>query len=81
MKVDTQGYESKVLQGAEKSLEQIDTVQMEMSLVPLYEGELLLHDMCMLMSEKGYSLVAIETGFSDPNSGQLLQVDGIFHRL
>jgi hypothetical protein len=36
--------------------------------------------MCMLMDEKGYTLVAIENGFSDPASGQLLQVDGIFHK-
>ena len=81
MKIDTQGFESKVLKGAGKSLARIDTVQMEMSLVPLYEGELLFNEMCMLMSKKGYSLVAIETGFSDQVSGQLLQVDGIFHRL
>ena len=80
MKIDTQGYEDKVLQGAEKSLLQIDTVQMEMSLVPLYEGGLLLDEMCTLMREKGYSLISIEAGFSDPDSGQLLQVDGIFHR-
>jgi len=80
MKIDTQGFESQVLKGAEKSLARIDTIQMEMSLVPLYEGQLLFNEMCMLMSEEGYSLVAIETGFSDPNSGQLLQVDGIFHR-
>jgi hypothetical protein len=32
MKIDTQGFESKVLKGAENSLMQIDTVQMEMSL-------------------------------------------------
>ena len=81
MKIDTQGFESKVLKGAEQSLSQIDTVQMEMSLVPLYEGELLFNEMYMLMSKKGYSLVSIETGFSDQASGQLLQVDGIFHRL
>ncbi|MCX5848559.1 MAG: FkbM family methyltransferase [Deltaproteobacteria bacterium] len=80
MKIDTQGYESKVLKGAEKSLMQIDTIQMEMSLIPLYEDETLLPEMCMSMRKKGYSLVAIETGFSDLNSGQLLQVDGIFHR-
>ena len=81
MKMDTQGYESKVLQGAENSLAHIDTVQMEMSLVPLYAGELLFNEMCILMDKKGYTLVAIENGFSDPTSGQLLQVDGIFHRL
>lgn len=80
MKIDTQGYESKVLKGAENSLARIDTVQMEMSLVPLYEGELLLNEMCALLSGRGYTLVALENGFSDPASGQLLQVDGIFHR-
>jgi len=81
LKIDTQGYESKVLKGAESSLARIDTVQLEMSLVPLYEGELLLNEMCALLSGKGYTLVALENGFSDSVSGQLLQVDGIFHRL
>jgi len=78
--MDTQGFESKVLKGAENSLPHIDTVQMEMSLVPLYDGELLFNEMCLLMSQKDYTLVAIENGFSDSASGQLLQVDGIFHR-
>ena len=81
MKIDTQGFESKVLKGAGNSLMRIDTVQMEMSLVPLYEGEMLFNEMCMFMTEKGYSLIAIESGFSDQNTGQVLQVDGIFHRL
>src|SRR5438552_15044691 len=74
------GIESKVLKGAEKSLARIDTVQMEMSLVPLYDGELLFNEMCIVMGKKGYTLIAIENGFSDLTSGQLLQVDGIFHR-
>jgi FkbM family methyltransferase len=81
MKIDTQGYESKVLKGAENSLANIDTVEMEMSLVPLYDGQLLFNEMCGLMNKKGYTLVAIENGFSDPASGQLLQLDGVFHRL
>lgn len=80
LKIDTQGFEIKVLAGAEKSLPKIDTIQMEMSLVPLYGGELLFTDICVLMRNKGYTLVAIEDGFSDPASGQMLQVDGIFHR-
>lgn len=79
MKIDTQGFESKVLKGAEKSLAQIGTVQIEMSLVPLYEGEMLFNDMCILMAEKGYGLVGIENVFSDQVTGRLLQVDGIFH--
>ena len=81
LKIDTQGFESKVLKGAEKSLAHIDSVQIEMSLVPLYKDELLFNEMYIFMREKGFSLVAIESAFSDPVSGQLLQVDGIFHRL
>jgi FkbM family methyltransferase len=80
MKIDTQGFEIKVLRGAEESLSRIDTVQMEMSLIPLYEGEMVFDEMCVFMRSKGYTLVAIENGFSDPRSGQLLQIDGIFHR-
>lgn len=81
MKIDTQGFEGKVLKGAGKSLSQISTIQMEMSLVPLYEGEILFDEMVILMKEKGYTLIAIEPGFTNPDSGQLLQVDGIFRRL
>ncbi len=80
LKIDTQGFEHKVLKGAERSLSHIDTVQIEMSLVPLYEDQLLFEGMFRLMADKGYTMVALETGFSDRVSGQLLQVDGIFHR-
>jgi len=80
MKIDTQGFEEKVLNGAQHSLHAIDTVQLEMSLVPLYEGEMIFNELYSLMSELGYSLAAIIPGFADKDSGQLLQVDGIFHR-
>jgi len=80
MKIDTQGFESQVLSGAEKSLFYIDTVQMEMSLMPIYEGELLFDEMFKLMRTKDYELIAIETGFTDKVTGQIFQVDGLFHR-
>ena len=80
LKIDTQGFESKVIAGAEKSLEQIDTLQLEMALVPLYQGELLFPDMLALLVSKGYTLVSLETGFTNLETGQLLQVDGVFHR-
>lgn len=80
LKIDTQGFESKVIKGAKESLKLIGTIQLEMALVPLYEEELLFGDMHKFLYEKGYSLVAIEPGFSDPKTGQQLQVDGIYHR-
>ena len=80
LKIDTQGFERQVLAGAAASLEKIDTIQLEMSLVPLYKDETLFFDMCRLLTEKGYTLVGLEQGFTDPTTGQTLQVDGTFHR-
>lgn len=80
LKIDAQGYESRVLKGAEHALQNIDTLQMEMSLVPLYEGEELFLETCTSMQKRGFTLIAIENGFADAASGQLLQIDGIFHR-
>jgi len=80
LKVDTQGFEGRVLKGGERALGHIDTVQMEMSLTPLYAGEASFNDLCQTMQDKGYTLVALEPGFTDPRTGHLLQMDGIFHR-
>ena len=80
LKIDTQGFESRVLRGARDSLAHIHLVQMEMSLVPLYRGEMEFSDLHTLMRDMGYALIALEPAFFDPVSGQLLQIDGVFHR-
>lgn len=80
LKIDTQGFEKNVIEGAEESLRFIDTIQLEMSLIPLYKDELLFDEMYELLYQKDYCIVSVEPGFSDRESGQLLQVDGIFHR-
>ncbi|MFC1771778.1 FkbM family methyltransferase [Pseudomonadota bacterium] len=81
LKIDTQGFEENVLKGAENSLNYIDTIQLEMSLTPLYRDEPLFDEMYQFLFQKGYTLISIETGFSDEQTGQLLQFDGIFHRI
>lgn len=80
LKTDTQGYEQKVIEGATDSLDHIIGIQVEMSLVPLYKGEMSLSEMTTLLSHKGYALMSIEPGFRNLSTGQLLQVDGIFFR-
>lgn len=79
LKIDTQGFEKKIISGAEKSLKHIPTLQIEMSTVPLYKDEVLFDEMCAYLKDKGYELVSIEAGFTDPESGRMLQFDGIFH--
>jgi FkbM family methyltransferase len=80
LKIDTQGFELKVLQGAGEALRQIDTLELELSLVPLYEGAPLFADMLAWLAARGYELVGLEPAFSDLHTGRLLQADGFFHR-
>lgn len=81
LKIDTQGFEKNVLLGASHRLHKIGTIQLEMSLVALYDGELLFPEMHRFLSERGYRMVAVEPGFMDRTTGELLQVDGIYRRL
>ena len=80
LKIDTQGYEKKILKGAVKSLKNITGLQVETSLVPLYEGETLMHDMVRFIKKLGYTMMSIEPGFHNPATGQLLQADLIFFK-
>ena len=80
LKIDTQGFEKQVLSGAQDSLDSINTVQIEISLTPLYQGGLLLEEACAILAAKGYKVVSLEPGFTDETTGKQLQVDGIFHR-
>ena len=80
LKIDTQGYEKKVIDGSESSLKNIKIIQLEMSLVSLYESEMLFIDMIKFLEIKGFILFSLEPGYADPVTSQLLQVDGIFVR-
>ena len=78
LKIDTQGYEESVLNGAKDLLPKVKLVQLEISLVPLYEGQILFIDMINKMKGLGFSVFSIIPGFKDPLTGQLLQCDCIF---
>ena len=80
LKLDVQGYEQQVLEGAIGILPQVEGIQLEMSLVPLYEGELLLTEMLDYMKNLRYSLHSLSPVVFDPNTGQALQLDGIFFK-
>lgn len=78
LKIDTQGFEKEVLEGALKSLPKIIGIQLEMSIIPLYDGGILYIEMIEFLKSKGFNLFSFENGFSNSETGQLLQLDGIF---
>jgi len=80
LKIDAQGYEMEVLKGTINSMHQLKIIQLEMSLVSLYKGEVLFLEMCQFIYSLGFRLFSLENGFSDSLTGQLMQVDGIFVR-
>ncbi len=81
LKVDVQGYERQVLAGATRSLaDRIIGVQVECSLVPLYDCEARFEEILELMKEQDFTLMSIEPEFSNDTTGQLLQADLIFYR-
>ena len=81
LKIDTQGYEEYVLNGANKLMHQVIGLQLEISLVPLYEGQCLFDAMLKKLEKDGFEIWGISTVFSDPNTAQILQVDVTFFRI
>lgn len=80
IKIDTQGYEDKVLNGATDLLGRVSGLQLELSFVPLYEGQQLFDPLVERLRALGFSIWAIWPGICDPRSGRMLQVDAIFFR-
>lgn len=80
IKIDTQGFEWQVLDGAADTLERAQGVLLELSLVPLYDGQRLWREIIDRMEQHGFILWAIQKGFTDRRTGRSLQVDGIFLR-
>ncbi len=81
LKVDVQGFERQVLEGATQILPQMNGIQLELSLVPLYKDQSLFKEMLKLMEQLGYELHAVIPAFTDLKTGRLLQMDGIFFKL
>lgn len=81
LKIDVQGFEKQVIEGATQILPRINGIQMELSLVQLYKNQVLFQDMVEFMEKLGYELHAVIPGFTDSTTGRLLQLDGIFFQI
>jgi hypothetical protein len=80
LKIDTHGLEKQVLDGAAGCLHLIDTVQIEVSFTPLYDGSATYLELIQFMEARGYDVTGMEPGFCNPDTGRLLRADFTFHR-
>lgn len=80
LKIDTQGYEAQVLDGAGDLLPRFAAVSLELSFVPLYEGQQLYDQLTARLRDGGFTLYGLDAGFGDPRTGRMLQCDGLFVR-
>jgi FkbM family methyltransferase len=80
LKVDTQGYEKKVLEGAINSLKVISGLQLELSAAELYVGEEKYYSLCRFVEEMNFHLVRVIPGFSHKVTREMLQFDTIFFK-
>lgn len=80
LKIDTQGFEWQVLDGARETLPKFQGVLCELSLIPLYDGQRLWMDLIRRLEIEGFVLWSIQRGFTDPRDGRTLQVDATFFR-
>lgn len=82
LKIDTQGFEKNVLEGADSSLNHVTGIQLELSFIEHYEGEILFDDMLHFLDEKGFTLVNLQPLTHQLEAGNSLrQADGMFFRL
>jgi FkbM family methyltransferase len=75
IKIDTQGYEQQVLEGAAGLLPRVVGIRCEVSLAPLYSGEWTLPEALGWIEQHGMSVRHIVPGVADPATNEALQVD------
>ena len=81
LKIDVQGTEAAVLDGAVGVLERVVAIELELSLVELYAGQELLPALYERLHSQGFGLVWLgDAVFRARDSDEILSVDGIFVR-
>jgi FkbM family methyltransferase len=81
LKIDVQGFEKQVIAGGESTInDRCVGLQLELSFVSLYEGDMLIHEALDLMDSFGFVLAGLAPGFVDVRNGRVLQADGAFFR-
>ena len=80
IKIDTQGAEWEVLDGAQRTLSRSSGLLVELSFVPLYEGQRLWRDLIDRLAATGFHPWRFDPAFTNAQTGRTLQADCTFFR-
>jgi FkbM family methyltransferase len=80
LKIDVQGYELQVLQGAERLLQEVKYALVESSFQNLYQGQGAFHQVYDWMTAQGFDYAGSFEQLLSPVDGTILQADGLFVR-
>jgi FkbM family methyltransferase len=80
LKIDTQGTERRVLDGAMGVLDRIALVQTELAIVPVYRGEPGWRATIDHLERLGFSPVLFIPGYFNRRTARLVGMDGVFAR-
>ncbi len=80
LKLDVQGYEFHVIEGARPVLDKIDFIIMELSYSPMYEGEKTYSEILEYMNDLGYRALRPVGFLKHPKTDEILQMDWLFKR-
>jgi FkbM family methyltransferase len=81
LKLDVQGSELDVLEGAGDHLENIPLLLVEVSIVPIYDGDVPLGTMIGILRQKGFGVIGLKGGYFSPDNGEMMQIDLIAENL
>ncbi len=78
VKIDTQGYEDKVIKGGQKLLAAADVIFIELTYSPLYKEQTLFDDIYNDLVKLGFRYHGNFEELLSPINGAVLQSDGVF---
>jgi len=78
VKIDTQGFEDKVISGGRVTIRRARVAIIEVSFVPLYDGQPLFSDIYETMKSLGHTFAGVLDVMRDPRTSMVLQADAVF---
>ena len=81
LKADVEGFELEVLRGTGPHLRDIELIELELAITPMYRGAPLISDVIGFLASRGFYPAALEANLGyDASTGDMWGVDGIFRR-